>query len=64
MMILGCDYHPSWQQVSWFDSETGETGDRKLVRAEGEARVFYEQVVGAGADPVKMAVLFTVEFLC
>ena len=44
MMIIGCDYHPNWQQIAWFDSETGETGERKLVHADGEARVFYEQL--------------------
>src|SRR6266568_561143 len=31
MMIIGCDFHPSWQQVSWLDTETGETGEQKLV---------------------------------
>jgi transposase len=31
MMIIGCDFHPSWQQVSWVDSETGDCGERKLV---------------------------------
>ena len=46
MMIIGCDYHPSWQQIAWLDSETGEVGQRKLVHADGEARVFYEQLVG------------------
>ena len=24
MIIVGCDFHPSWQQVAVFDSETGE----------------------------------------
>jgi len=33
MMIIGCDFHPSWQQVSWVDTETGECGERKLVHA-------------------------------
>jgi len=32
MMIIGCDFHPSWQQVSWLDSETGKTGEQKRVR--------------------------------
>jgi len=41
MMIIGCDFHPSWQQVSWLDTESGETGDQKLVQAEGEAERFY-----------------------
>jgi transposase len=44
MMIIGCDFHPSWQQVSWMDSETGETDERKLVHASGEARMFYQQL--------------------
>jgi transposase len=30
--------------MAWFDSETGETGERKLVHADGEARQFYEQL--------------------
>jgi len=41
MMIIGCDFHPSWQQVSWVDTETGETGEEKLVHATGEAERFY-----------------------
>jgi transposase len=44
MMIIGCDFHPSWQQVSWLDTETGETGEQKLVQAAGEAERFYRQV--------------------
>ncbi len=48
MMIIGCDFHPSWQQVAWLDTETGETGERKLVHAGGEAKVFYQQL----AEPV------------
>ena len=50
MMIIGCDFHPSWQQVSWLDSETGDCGERKLVHANGDGKVFYEQwVVGMKA---------------
>lgn len=44
-MIIGCDFHPSWQQVSWLDSETGETGEQKLMHAGGDAKVFYQQLV-------------------
>ncbi len=46
MMIIGCDFHPSWQQVSWLDTETGETGEQKLVHASGDAQRFYEQLAG------------------
>lgn len=41
MMIIGCDFHPSWEQVAWLDSETGETGEQKLVHSAGEAERFY-----------------------
>ncbi|HKT86939.1 MAG TPA: IS110 family transposase [Candidatus Sulfotelmatobacter sp.] len=44
MMIIGCDFHPSWQQVAWFDSETGETAEVKLVHASGDAERFYQQL--------------------
>ncbi len=41
MIIIGCDFHPRWQQIAWVDTETGETGERQLVHASGEAEVFY-----------------------
>ena len=44
MLIIGCDYHPSWQQVCWMDTETGETEERKLEHASGEAEKFYRGV--------------------
>ena len=44
MMIIGCDFHPSWQQVAWLDTETGETGEQKLLHATGEAKRFYAQL--------------------
>jgi transposase len=44
MMIIGCDFHPSWQQVSWLDTETGETGEQKLVQSSGDAERFYRQL--------------------
>ena len=42
--IQGCDYHPSWQQVVWLNTETGETGEQKLVQASGDAERFYRQL--------------------
>jgi transposase len=44
MLIIGCDYHPSWQQICWTDTETGETEERKLEHASGEAEKFYRGV--------------------
>jgi len=44
MMIIGCDFHPSWQQIAWLDSETGEAGEQKLMHASGDAKMFYQQL--------------------
>src|SRR5271157_4447732 len=33
MLIVGCDFHPSWQQIAVFDSETGEVNEYKLGNA-------------------------------
>src|SRR5271168_139545 len=43
MVLIGCDFHPSWQQVSWLEQETGETGDVKLAHEAGAAEKFYQQ---------------------
>jgi hypothetical protein len=51
MMIIGCDFHPSWQQIAWLDSETGETGEQKLVHATGEAETFYRQLPVPAGKP-------------
>jgi transposase len=32
--------------VSWLDTETGETGEHKLVHAAGEAKAFYQTLTG------------------
>jgi transposase len=47
MMIIGCDFHPSWQQVSWVDTESGDSGECKLVHATGDAEQFYRQLAAA-----------------
>jgi transposase len=43
MILIGCDFHPSWQQVCWVDTETGETEEYKLVHTPGEAEKFYRR---------------------
>ena len=37
MKIVGCDFHPSYQQVAILDTETGEVQEQKLIHASGEA---------------------------
>ena len=46
MLVIGCDFHPSWQQVCWVDTITGETEEKKLVHGSGEAERFYRQLSG------------------
>jgi hypothetical protein len=41
MMLIGVDYHPSFQTIAFFVEETGEYGERELNHSEGEAERFY-----------------------
>jgi transposase len=44
MTIVGCDFHPGWQQVAVFDTETGEIREVRLENGNGEAERFYRQL--------------------
>lgn len=44
MIIVGCDFHPSWQQVAILDFSTGEVVECKLVNSNGEAERFYRSL--------------------
>ena len=46
MIMIGCDYHPSWQQICFLDTLTGETDEKKLDHASGEAEKFYRGLPG------------------
>ena len=41
MKIVGCDFHPRWEQIAVFDVETGEMSEHKLLHSDGEAERFY-----------------------
>ena len=45
MLIIGCDYHPGFQQIAFVDAETGELGERRLTHRE-EAEQFYRALLG------------------
>jgi transposase len=47
MLIIGCDFHPGFQQVAIFDNETGEMQQRRLQHR-GEAEQFYRSVPAGG----------------
>ena len=45
MLIIGCDYHPGFQQIAFVDSETGELKERRLAHRE-DAEQFYTGLKG------------------
>jgi len=47
MIIIGCDYHPGFQQIAFVDIETGELQERRLQHRE-EAEKFYRDLAAQG----------------
>jgi transposase len=41
MMIIGVDYHPSFQTIAFLMEETGECGEQELKHSDGQAEKFY-----------------------
>ena len=46
MMIIGCDFHPRFQQIAFVDQQTGEYGERRLLHP-AEAEGFYRSLAGS-----------------
>lgn len=44
MKIVGCDFHPSFQQIAVLDTTTGEIEQRSLGHSDGEAELFYREL--------------------
>src|SRR6267142_330905 len=47
-MMIGVDYHPSFQQIAFLDQETGECGEQRLDHSDGEAERFYRELKQRG----------------
>ena len=47
MLIIGCDYHPAFQQIAYVDTATGDCGERRLEHRE-EAEKFYCDLAAQG----------------
>ena len=47
MFIVGCDYHPSFQQITFVETETGELREQRLMHREG-AEEFYRALAATG----------------
>lgn len=54
MWIIGCDFHPRFQQIAFVNTQTGECGQRRLEHSGGEAEAFYralkDEVVRVGME--------------
>jgi len=48
MLLIGVDYHPSFQQIAFFKEEKGECGERQLHHSDGEAEQFYRDLQRRG----------------
>jgi transposase len=46
MWIIGCDYHPSFQQIAFVNLTTKERGNLRLEHKSGEAEKFYRGLAG------------------
>ena len=47
MLIIGCDYHPAFQQIAFVDTESGELQERRLDHPEA-AEKFYRELAAEG----------------
>jgi transposase len=48
MMLIGVDYHPSFQTIAYFVKETGEYDEQELNRSDGQAEKFYRSLKQRG----------------
>jgi transposase len=48
MVIIGVDYHPSFQQIAFLNQDTGECGERRLNHRNGETEKFYRDLKQRG----------------
>lgn len=44
MQIVGCDFHPGFQQIAVLNTVTGEIEERRLKHRDGEAEQFYGEL--------------------
>jgi hypothetical protein len=63
MMIIGVDYHPSFQQIAFLDQETGECGEHGLSHSDGEAEKFYRNLKQRGLS-VRVGMEVTCPIFC
>ena len=47
MIMVGCDYHPGFQQIAFVDTDTGEVQERRLQHRD-ETEEFYRDLAARG----------------
>src|ERR1700686_3774991 len=47
MLIIGCDYHPAFEQIAYVDTASGDCGERRLEHRK-EAEKFYRDLAAQG----------------
>ena len=60
MIMIGVDYHPSFQTIALLMEETGEYGEQELNHSDGEAERFYRKLKERGVRAVTRGVGFRV----
>ena len=48
MLLIGVDYHPSFQTIAFFVEETGEYAEQELNHSDGQAEKFYRDLKQRG----------------
>jgi hypothetical protein len=51
MVIMGCDFHPRFQQIAYVDQESGDYGERRLSHPEQAGPVLSLQIGMEDFDP-------------
>ena len=48
MIIIGCDYHPGFQQIAYVNTDTGELGEARLGHKEQAEQFYHDLSKGGG----------------
>jgi len=51
MIIVGCDYHPGFQQIAFVDTDTGELQERRVEHPEVAEKFYRDR--GAGNESAR-----------
>jgi transposase len=42
MIIIGCDYHPGFQQIAYVNTDTGQVSEARLGHKEQAEQFYYD----------------------